>query len=130
MDNRGGCRPNLDLCQIGVRQCDAGRSCDYVCGLLKKDMGRGTNQTLKVFRENNGKFSLSRPMPNFGPPMPWHRLASACTRPWIKRTNLCVLQKGAEFVPPYHYWLTYKHVFLIPSQLYRAIEMNITYILP
>ena len=32
---RGGCRPNLDLCQIGVSQCDAGRS----CGLLKKDMG-------------------------------------------------------------------------------------------
>ena len=44
-------------------------------------MGRRTNQTFKVFRQNTGKFSLSRPMPNFGPPMPWHRLASACIRP-------------------------------------------------
>ena len=28
--SRGGRRPNLDLCQIGISQCDAGRSCDYV----------------------------------------------------------------------------------------------------
>ena len=27
---RRGCKPNLDLCQISVSQCDAGRSCDYV----------------------------------------------------------------------------------------------------
>ena len=49
---------------------------------LKKDMGRGTNQTFKVFRENTGKFSLSGPMPNFGTPMPWHCFALACNRPW------------------------------------------------
>ena len=62
---------------------DAGRNCDVVAvACLKKDMVREINQTFKVFQENTGKFSLSRPMPNFGPPMPWHRLASACNRPW------------------------------------------------
>ena len=55
LSRRGQCRPNLDLCQIGVSQCDAGRSSR---GLLKKDMGKGTHQTFKVFRENTGN-SLS-----------------------------------------------------------------------
>ena len=57
--DRGGCRPNLYLCQIGVSQCDA--------GVLKKDMGRGTNQTFKVFQENTGKFS---PQPTDATPLP------------------------------------------------------------
>ena len=39
-------------------------------------MGRGTNQTFKAFQENTGKFSLNRPMPNFGPPF-GHRRAPA-----------------------------------------------------
>ena len=57
---------------------------------LLADKKRWTNQKLRKILpeppENSPWADRCQTMPNFGAPMPWHRLASACIRPWLCTT--------------------------------------------